>query len=131
MLVRDLVEDGKRILEQLPQHGFEVTAGMWLKQGEEGLWRFYVVSPAADGEHAKEGRIRFSTLIEQMPNLVWIDPNDVRVIGLSNPIARDVLALYNRDPGPKDKPIRWNWPKLGNDRVEEVYLYPLPTAASS
>jgi hypothetical protein len=31
-LVGDLIEGGKRIVDQLPQDGFEVTAAFWLKQ---------------------------------------------------------------------------------------------------
>ena len=29
-LVGDMIEDGRRIIEQLPQDGFEVTAAFWL-----------------------------------------------------------------------------------------------------
>jgi len=49
-LVSDLIEDGRRIVEELPQAGFEVTAAFWLKASEDGLWYFYIVSPLAETE---------------------------------------------------------------------------------
>ncbi len=49
-LVSDGIEDGRRVVEQLPLDGFEVTAGFWLKPAEDGQWRFYVASPAAESE---------------------------------------------------------------------------------
>jgi len=38
-LVRDTIDDGKHILDQLQQADFEVTAGFWLKESEDSQWR--------------------------------------------------------------------------------------------
>jgi hypothetical protein len=130
-LVSELIEDGKRIVEQLPQDGFEVTAAFWLKAVEDGQWYFYIVSPVAESERLNDAYRRLYTLIRAMPQRDWIDPLEIKLIGPSHPIARDVLAIYNRSAGPKKCPIHWGGNVLGNVNVEGAYLYPLGATASS
>jgi hypothetical protein len=130
-LVDELIEDGRKIVEQLPQDGFEVTAAFWLKAAEDGQWYFYIVSPVAESERLSDAYRRLHTLVRRMPQPLRIDPLEVKLIGPSNPIAKDVLAIHNRASGAKVSPIRWGGKQLGNVSVEEAYLYPLPAAASS
>jgi hypothetical protein len=131
ILVNDLIEEGRRIVDQLPQDGFAVTAAFWLKAAEDGEWYFYIVSPVAEPERLSGAYGRLHTLIRQMPQTLWIDPLEVKLIAPSNPIAKDVLAIHKSALGPKGRPVRWSGNQLGNVRVEEAYLYPLPAAASS
>lgn len=130
-LVSELTDDGKRIAEHLPQVGFEVTAAFWLKKAEDGQWYFYIVSPLAESERLNDAYSRLFTLIRRMPEPHWIDPLEVRLIGPSNPIAADVLAIHNRIPGASKLATHWGGKKLGNVSVEGAYLYPLPATASS
>jgi hypothetical protein len=122
-LVKDLIEDGSRIVEQLPQDGFETTAAFWLKAAEDGEWYFYIVSPVAENERLNDAYGRLYTLIRRMPEPHWIDPLEVKLIGPTDPI-------HNRATGQPISPIRWGGEPLGNVRVEGAYLYPLPAAAS-
>jgi hypothetical protein len=130
-LVSDLIEDGRRIAEQLPQEGFEVTAAFWLKKAEDGQWYFYIVSPVAEPERLNDAYSRLFTLIRRMPEPHWIDPLEVRLLRPSHPMAKDVLAIHQSAASPKGHPIRWGGNVLGNVSVEGAYLYPLPATASS
>jgi hypothetical protein len=130
-LVKEMVEDGRRIVVQLPKDGFEVTAAFWLKAAEDEQWYFYIVSPVAERERLNEAYQQLYTLIRRMPAPQWIDPLEVRLIGPSNPIARDVLAIHSRAAGPKVSPIHWGGRMLGNVSVESAYLYPLSAMESS
>jgi hypothetical protein len=127
-LVNDIVEDGKRIVDRLPQDGFDVTAAFWLKAAEDGQWYFYIVSPVAEPERLRGAYGRLHALIRQMPQPLWIDPLEVKLIAPSHPIAKDVLAIHNRALGASERPIRWSGNQLGNVRVDGAYLYPLPAA---
>ncbi len=129
-LVSDMTEDGRRIVEHLTQDGFEVTAAFWLKKAEDSQWYFYIASPVAESEHLNEAYSRLFLLIRRMSPPLWIDPLEVRLIGSSNPLARDVLAIHHGAHGPKERPIRWGGTQLGNVRVEEAFLHPLVAAAS-
>jgi hypothetical protein len=128
-LVSEMIDDGKRILEQLAQGGFEVTAALWLKKAKNSQWYFYIASPLAD-DGAAVGYGRLNPLVQQVPDL-WIDPIEIRLIGATDPITQEVLAIHSRAPGPKPAPIRWRGNRLGKLDVEAAYLYPLPAMAES
>ena len=127
-LVSDLINDGQRIVDHVPNEGFEITAAFWLRRAEDGLWYFYIVSPVAESEPLNHAYTRVITIIRKMPGPHWIDPLEIRLIGPSNPIAKSVLELY--DPfHPMTLPVRVAHKQLGSMRVEEAYLYPLPVMA--
>jgi hypothetical protein len=129
-LVSDLIEDGRRVVEQLPRDGFEVTAAFWLKEADSGRWYFYVVSPAYETEGPFAAYMRLHATIRRL-NLDWLDLLEVKLIGPTNPIARDVLAIQQRAVGAKVKPLRWEGTQLGNVSVDGAYLYPPPAVAST
>lgn len=127
-LVDHLIDDGKKIVEHLPQSGFELTAAFWLQKAENGEWYFYVVSPAYEVEGPLMAYSRLLSGIRQL-DPGWIDPAEIRLLGPANPIARDVLALLQQ-PSAKLRPMRWGYEQFGNLAVEGAYLYPLPAVAS-
>ncbi len=130
-LVDNLIEDGRKLVEELPQRGFDVAAAFWIKNTEDGRWRYYVVSPVVDTAGVIQAYRQLQPVIRAMPQPFGISPLEVTVIGPSDPIARDVLAAIQRTPGPRSSPIRWGGIYLGNVSVEGAYLYPVPAAASS
>jgi hypothetical protein len=129
-LVEDLVDDGQKLVEELPQRGFEVMAAFWLKASEDDKWYFYIVSPVVDTEGLAQAYRRLHPLVRAMPQPFWIDPLEIKLIGPSNPIAQDVLAIHSRAPGLRASPIRWGGKKLGNVSIEGAYLYPRPAVAT-
>jgi HEPN domain-containing protein len=125
-LVENLIDDGQKLVEELPQRGFEMTAAFWLKASEDGKWRFYIVSPLVDAEGSIKAYMRLHPLVRAMPQPFWIDPLKIKLIGPSNPIARDVTAILGRVRGPRVGPIRWRGTWLGDSSIEGAYLYPVP-----
>lgn len=129
-LVTEQIDAGERLLRQLRSDGFDVTAGFWLQASEEGAWRFCMVSPLVETEGLAQAYRRLHPVIWKMPQPFWIDPLEVRLIGPSNPIAQDVLAVQARLPSPLVSPIRWGGNRLGNLNVEGAYIYPLSARVS-
>ncbi len=125
-LVANLVDDGQKLVEEVSQRGFHVTAAFWLKASEDDRWYFYIVSPTVDDEGLAQAYRRLHPLVRGVPEPLWIDPLEIKLIGPSNPIAQDVLAIYRHARGPRVSPIRWGGKRLGNVSVEGTYLYPLP-----
>jgi len=123
------IDDADRLIKQLPQAELEAMAAFWLKSTENDKWYFYLVSPVAETTALPQAYGRLHTLIRQMPPPFSIDPLEVRLIGPTNPIARDVLDILRRIPGPQPCPIRWGGIRLGNVSIDGAYLYPLPTPA--
>jgi hypothetical protein len=128
-LVKDLIDEGQKVIDALLQDGFEATAAFWLKNAEDGLWRFYVVSPIVETESPAAGYLRLHTTIRRL-GLEWIDPLEVKLIGPKNPMAHDILAIHQQYGGTKGKSVRWTGTQLGNRNVEGAYLYPLAAVAA-
>src|SRR2546423_1873361 len=124
-LVEKRLDDGRKLLDELLRRGVDVTAACWLRASENDKWYFYLVSPTVDAEGITEAYRKLHPLVWAMPRLSWIDPLKINLIGPSNPIARDVLAILGRSRGPRGGPVRWGGTRLGNQSVEEAYLYPL------
>jgi hypothetical protein len=129
-LVANQIDDGQRLVEELCQGGFPVTAAFWLKASEDSRWRFHVVTPLVDDEGLVQAYRRLHPVVWGMSEPRSIDPLEIRLIGPSNPIAHDVLAILRRVPGPRASPIRWGGITLGNVSVEGAYLYALPVATA-
>lgn len=124
-LVENLIDDGRKLVEELPHRGFEVSAAFWLQASENNKWYFYIVSPAVDTEGPVKAYRQLHPLVRAMPQPFWIDPLEIKLIGPNNPIAQDVLSALRRTAPPRACPIRWGGKYLGNVSVEEAYLYPV------
>jgi hypothetical protein len=129
-LVENLIDDGKRLVEYLPQRGFPIAAAIWLKASHNSRWYFYLVSSLVATEGIQSAYGRLLPLRRQVPGPLGIDPLKVTLIGLEHPIAKDVLTLHARAPGPQGTPVRWGGRSLGNLGIEEAYVYPVPAAAA-
>src|SRR6266849_4081742 len=117
-LVENLIDDGQKLVEALPQLGFEVTAAFWLHASEDSKWYFYIVTPVVDAEGLAKAYRRLHPLVRKMPQPFWIDPLEIKLIGLSSPLARDLMAIHSRVSGPSVGPIRWGGKKLGHLTIE-------------
>jgi hypothetical protein len=53
---------------------------------------------------------------------LWLSSSEIKVVGPSNPIARDVLAIMVRHPGRLS--TRFGGRTLGSMAVEQTYIYP-------
>jgi hypothetical protein len=127
-LVENRIEDGRRLIENLPQHGFEVSAAFWLKASEDGKWSFYIISPVVDRDGLTKAYRQLHPRVRTMPQALGIDPLEIKLIGSKDPVARDVLAIVGRAPAPLVSPIRWGGNQLGNVIVEGAYIYPMPVS---
>jgi hypothetical protein len=125
-LVENVIDDGQRLVEDFLLHGFEVAAAFWLKASEDGKWYFYVVSPVVDAEGIAKAYRLLHSVVRAMTYATKIDPLKIKLIGANNPIAKDVMAIHGRAPGPGGSPVRWGGKQLGNVTIDEAYLYPLP-----
>jgi hypothetical protein len=127
--VEKWIDDGQKLVDELPQHGFAVTAAIWLKASKNGKWYFYIVAPAVDTDGILQAYRRLHPLVRAMPQPFGIDALEIKLIGPSDPIARDVTTIPGRVPGSRDYPIRWGGIQLGDISVEAAYLYLAPATA--
>jgi hypothetical protein len=124
-LVETRIEEGRKLIELLVESGFDVMLGAWVRTIEDDQWFLYLVSDVVEREGMASAYRKLYSIYRSIPD-GWVLLSDTKLIGPSNPIAKDLLEIQGRFPAPV--PVRSRRPRLGNLSIEEVYVYPPATA---
>jgi hypothetical protein len=122
-LVKNRIDAGQRLLDQLADKEFAVRAACWLKRVGEARWRLYVATPKVDEKGTLEA---YRELIPILPSLgdSWLTSSDVTLVGEKHALVQDVVDILRRFP--HKTPIHPPRSLLGGISVEgEIYAYPL------
>ena len=133
LLVMDWIDSGKRLIEALAREGFEVGVAFWARLTEDGRWYLHVASRFVDDKGQRAAyRLLHDTLRKTAD--IWIDPFDIRVIGMNDSLAEAALDLIKpkvpdspfavRNPRPYPGMTRFGGSSLGGISVEGAYIYP-------
>ncbi len=137
-VVSEQTESGRRLMEKLPEEGFEVRVAFWAKRTDEETWYLYLASPFVDEHGPTVAYRRVFDVMRQMSDL-WIEPLEVRVIGINDSLTEAVLAVMK--PKVPDGKFAVRHPKpypgmtrLGNSALSRLdivgaYVYPLSQAS--
>ena len=125
-LVDPYLRDGQKLVEELSVRGFDLAAAFWLKAIDDDRWYFYIVSPVVVVEGSNKGYGYLLPLVLAMPQPFSIKPLRIKMIGQSDPNAKDVLSILGRVNGSRLSPIQWGGISLGNVSIEGAYIYLLP-----
>jgi hypothetical protein len=121
LLVDRRIEEGQQLLAELFKAGFEVTVAFWARTQEDGSWFLYIGSPAvAPGKFGAA----FVTTYDGLARLpdTSIEVSDIKLLPAKSPIARDALALRDRQNGRMS--TTYHGKRLGNLTIDEAYIYP-------
>jgi hypothetical protein len=126
-LVTEQIDDGQRLIGRLNASGVPVRAACWVKPAEEDRWSLYVVTPAVDTK-GPTGAYREVYGVLRSLGAAWVTDSDVKLLGESSPVARQIIDLLRRNPG--RSPVRSGRTMLGGVPVDEVYAYPAAQKAA-
>lgn len=123
MLVVHLIDDGRKLIEQLLQKGEDITAAGWIKTSEDdSMWFLYLAMPGIDKEDPRIAYRRIGEVMRQIPQPFLLDLMDVKVIDSKNRLA--VAAMdYQRRHGAKNV-LPYRGDHLGGVSIEGAYIYP-------
>jgi hypothetical protein len=137
-MVSEQTEGGKRFIEALVADGFDVRVAFWAKLTDEGKWFLYIASPIVDGQGPAAAYRLVHDVLRKRPDL-WIDPFEIRVVGLNDSLAKAALAAT--EPKVPDSPFAvWNPRRggihfrgstLGGVSIEGAYIYAPPPPSVS
>lgn len=127
-LVESQVRDGQKLVEQLAQLGFPMTAAFWLKIDPDSRWKLHIASPAVRSEGSRKAYIRVNRVIRQMPPPFAVEPLDMQLDEPKDPFAVDVRTIQQRYPD--HGPISHGG-LLGGVGIEGALIYPLPVTAAT
>ena len=129
-LVENWIDDGRKLIEELVQRGFEVTAGCWVYPSEARRWRFYIISPLVDTVGFREAAGRLHAVEWAMPPTYSIETLTTRLIGPSDPIARDLFRLQGRPTRTIAGFVRLPSMIVDHQSIDDAYYYAIPAVAS-
>lgn len=128
--IREQIDGGRELLDQLAADGVEVTTAFWAKETESGLWYLFIASPAVDEQGIRSGYGLLVTAVRNMPHQ-WIDPMEVKLLRSDDVMAAAALRLMT----PTTLPTSYRSAKyydvatLGGVGVDGAYIYPHPHPA--
>ena len=125
-LVNEMIDSGAALIEKLRQQRVDVTAAFWVKTSEEGSWFLYIASTIVDNEGLAAGYRKLYGALPSVANS-WIFRSNLKLIGMTTPIAEDVLNIQQRGSAPLA--TRYGGRQLGSLSIEEAYIYPPSSGA--
>lgn len=126
-LVTEQIEAGAKLANEFAKYA-PLQAAFWLKGSEDGEWYFYLVSDQINDQNFDLAYREVIRLFGRGPHL-WLDPFQVKVAGVDNDTAKDVIDIQTQYP--VNIPFRLRNRRLGNTYIEEVFIYPIPTSVPS
>lgn len=120
-LVEQMVDDGRRLLNDLHRDHFPVAVAFWAKSALDDKWRLYVASKLVDEAGLGDASRKARAAQDGMPRR-WTYSLDVRFLGAETPAARAALAIRDRQPGGICTPYRGYL--LGDLAVDGAIIYP-------
>lgn len=123
LLVEQQIDDGQELIDLLHRDGFDVSAAAWVKPSEADRWLLYLVSKDVDERGLSSAYRAIHPVLGKLP-APWLSLGDLKLVGLSNPIATDILEINRKYPGRSS--TRTRRPQLGGMYIDEAYVYPKP-----
>ncbi len=118
-VVNEQIESGQQLIDALVRTGFPIRIAFWAKPTDEGKWFLYLASPQVDEKGPTTAYRQIHQIMRSLPGL-WIDPFEVRVVGLGDSLAQAALTVTK--PRVPDSPFAVPQPHTGMTRVTEASL---------
>lgn len=126
LLVELQLEAGQKLIAQLVQDGFPVTAACWAQTDDDGQWFLYIATPRVAGGRTAQAYRQVRTALDSL-SVASLRPFDVKVIGEDDPFAQGLrvilTAVAKRNPRIRT-PFRWGGEVFGVSTSEDLYVYP-------
>jgi len=119
-LVKNQIDNGRRLLDLLEEDGVVVRAACWVKPFDKDRWTLYIATPSVDEKGKLEAYRQLTPALRSLGD-DWVTSSDVTVVGEKHPLAQDALDVLRRFP--HKTPIRPPRSPFGGIGVEEVYVY--------
>jgi hypothetical protein len=74
---------------------------------------------------------RLHSIVLEMPELCWIEPPGIKLLGPDDPIGKDLVAIDSGPPRLRAYPSRWAGRRVGDMGIEGAYVYPLPSSVTA
>lgn len=126
-LVTEQIDAGSWLIREFNRK-IPVQAAFWLRERDSDEWFLYLASDQINDSNFDVAYGEVLRIVGPLQNL-WIDPFQVKVIGIDDPLARAALDVARKYPA--RTPTRYHGRQFGGLSTDEVYIYSLPLPASA
>jgi hypothetical protein len=123
-LVTEQINAGGALVREFDKYA-PVVSAFWLKESGDGQWYLYLVSDRIDDSNFDNPYAEVLRITGGRPTL-WLDPFQVKVAGVDNPVAKAAIDVQSRYPAAVATRMRNT--RFGDMSVDEMYIYTLPAA---
>lgn len=125
-LVTEQIDAGAQLAAEFHSQYCPLKAVFWLKESESWQWYLYLASDEIDDTNFDLAYGEVIRILGPGPHM-WLDPFQVKVSGLDDPLVQAVLDIQHKYA--TRLPTRLRNRVLGGLSAEEVYIYALPITA--
>jgi hypothetical protein len=121
-LVRELIEDGDKLLRELDRQRFPVTAALWYYEPDHMSWKLVIASEVAQSPGPREAYLRVQQAIRGVRGLTFA-LDDILVMG---PQTRKFQDLRRTIEGVSQMAAPEHRGELEGALFEDAYIYRWP-----
>src|SRR2546425_13369387 len=96
-LVTEQIDAGAKLINEFDKYK-PVQAAFWVKESVDGQWYLYLASDQIDDSNFDLAYGEILRMLGSGPHL-WLDPFQVKVIGVEDQMTKAVLDLMHKYPG--------------------------------
>jgi hypothetical protein len=121
-LVSEQIDAGEWLIREFSK-SIPVQAAFWLRERDSDQWYFYLASDQINDSNFDHAYGEVLRIVRPQQSL-WIDPFQVKVVGMDSPVAKAALDVMKKYA--VRIPARYHGRNFGGLSVDEVCIYPLP-----
>ncbi len=119
ILVKDLIEDGDRLLLELDRRHFPITAAFWYDSPDRLAWNLYIVSELADAPGPLEAYMRIQQVMSGLKG-VSLSLDDIVILSPHSTAFRDLRRTIE---GVSQMSASGKKVRLEGVALEDCYIY--------
>lgn len=127
LVTRAQIESAREFLKRLPANDLVTRGAAWAQIEGDEKPHLYVITPNVEKEGPIEANLRLGKALREYQSGVTdpfrqLDPFAIKLIGPSNPIAREILDWYQFCPDEQD--TLYHGSRLAPSLLEPAFFYP-------
>ena len=119
ILVKELIEDGEKLLQELDRQHFPISAAFWYDSPDRDAWNLYIVSEAAHQPGPLEAYMRIQQAMAGL-KLTSLSVDDIVVLSPQRSAFRDLRRTIE---GVSQMSVSGKRVKLEGVPLQDAYVY--------
>jgi hypothetical protein len=119
ILVKELIEDGENLLQELDRRHFPISAAFWYDSPDRDAWNLYIVSEAAHQPGPLEAYMRIQQAMGGL-KLMSLSVDDIVVLSPQRSAFRDLRRTIE---GVSQMSVSGERVKLEGVPLQDAYVY--------